>query len=169
MYYDKLICLFLIRGAGIGKKFTLKLIIQGLLRLYNKKKYSNLTKTKALLMASISKVAFNIDGLIIHSTLNIDVQQSLSSLPNLSSDSLNRFTCWYEQLQLVMIDEISFVGAKMFNVIDKRLRFIKHIQNKFFGGVNVIMTSDFYEAPLMKDSWIFQNIKDNVNALTPNF
>jgi hypothetical protein len=21
----------------------------------------------------------------------------------------------------------------------------------------------------MKDSWIFQNIKDNVNALTPNF
>jgi hypothetical protein len=83
----------LIRGAGIGKKFTLKLIIQGLLRLYNKKKYSNLTKTKALLMASISKVAFNIDGLIIHSTLNIDVQQSLSSLPNLSSDSLNRFTC----------------------------------------------------------------------------
>jgi hypothetical protein len=68
-----------------------------------------------------------------------------------------------------MIDEISFVGAKMFNVIDKRLRFIKHIQNKFFGGVNVIMTSDFYEAPLMKDSWIFQNIKDNVNALTPNF
>jgi hypothetical protein len=30
-------------------------------------------------MASIGKVAFNIDGLIMHSTLNIPIQQSLSS------------------------------------------------------------------------------------------
>jgi hypothetical protein len=55
------------------------------------------------------------------------------------------------------------------NVINNRLRFIKHIQNKIFGGVNVIMTSDCYQAPHVKNSWIFQNIKDNVNALTPNF
>jgi hypothetical protein len=87
----------------------------------------NLTKTKALLMASIGKVVFNIDSLTIHSTLNILVQQSLSSLPNLSWNSLNRFTCRYEQLQLVVINEISFVGARMFNVIDNRLRSIKHI------------------------------------------
>jgi hypothetical protein len=53
--------------------------------------------------------------------------------------------------------------------IDNKLRSIKHIQNKFFGGVDVIMTSDFYSTPLMKDSWIFQNIKDNVNTLTLNF
>jgi hypothetical protein len=43
-----------------------------------------------------------------------------------------------------VIDEISLVGARMFNVINKRLRSIKHIQNKFFGGVDVIITSDFY-------------------------
>jgi hypothetical protein len=57
----------------------------------------------------------------------------------------------------------------MFNVIDNRLRSIKHIQNNFFGGVDVIMTCDCHQAPLVKDSWIFQNIKDNVNALAPNF
>jgi hypothetical protein len=68
-----------------------------------------------------------------------------------------------------VIDEISFFGARMFNVINNRLRSIKHIQNIFLGGVDVIMTCDFYQAPPMKDSWIFQNIKDNVNALTPNF
>jgi hypothetical protein len=77
-------------------------------------------------MASIGKVVFNIDNLTIHSTLNILVQQSLSSLPNLSSISLNRLTCQYEQLQLVVIDEISLVGARMFNVRNKRLRSIKH-------------------------------------------
>jgi hypothetical protein len=82
-------------------------------------------------MASLSKVVFNIDSLIIHSRLNIHVQQSLSSLPNLSFDSLHRFTCQYEQLQFVVINEISPIGAKMFNAINNRLRSIKHIQNIF--------------------------------------
>ncbi len=90
LYPNTLICLFLTRGVGTGKTFTLKLIIQGLLWLYNRDMSFDLTKTKALLMASISKIAFNIDGLTIHSTLNILVQ---SSLPNLSSDSSNRLTC----------------------------------------------------------------------------
>jgi hypothetical protein len=30
--------------------------------------------------------------------LNIPIQQSLSNLPNLSLNSINRLTCWYEQL-----------------------------------------------------------------------
>jgi hypothetical protein len=28
------------------------------------------------------------------------------------------------------------------------------------------MIGDSYQAPLVKDSWIFQNIKDKINALT---
>jgi hypothetical protein len=58
----------------------------------------DLTKIKALVMASGIKVVFNIDGLIIHLTLNIPEQQSLFNLPNLSTNSLNRFPCQYEQL-----------------------------------------------------------------------
>ncbi len=68
-----------------------------------------------------------------------------------------------------MINKISFVGARMLNVIYNRLRSIKHIQNKFLGDVDIIMIGDFHQAPPIKDSWIFQNIKDNVNALIPNF
>ncbi len=64
---------------------------------------------------------------------------------------------------------MSLVGSKMFNVIDNRLKSIKYIQIFFLGGVDVIMTGDSYQTPHVKDSWIFQNIKDNVNALTPNF
>jgi predicted transcriptional regulator len=50
--------------------------VQGLLKilhLYNRDISFDLTKTKALFMASICKVAFNIDGLTIHSTLNIPI------------------------------------------------------------------------------------------------
>jgi hypothetical protein len=77
LYLNTRICLFLTGGVGISKTFTLKFIIQGLLRLYNRDMFYDLIKTKALLMASTCRAAFNIDGLIIHSTLNILVQQSL--------------------------------------------------------------------------------------------
>jgi len=49
LYFDALICLFLTRGAGTNKKFTLKLIIQRLLSLYNRDMSFDLTKTKAYL------------------------------------------------------------------------------------------------------------------------
>jgi hypothetical protein len=68
-----------------------------------------------------------------------------------------------------MIDEISLISAKMFNIINNRLGSIKHIQTNFFGGANVIMIGDFNQTPLVKDSWIFQNIKDNVNTLMQKF
>jgi ABC-type transport system involved in cytochrome c biogenesis ATPase subunit len=71
LYFNTSICLFLTGAVGIGKTFTLKLIIQGLLQLYNRDISFDLTKTKVLLMALISKVAFNIDGSIIHLALNI--------------------------------------------------------------------------------------------------
>jgi len=43
-----------------------------------------------------------------------------------------------------VINEISLVGARMFNVINNKLRSIKHIENNFFGGVDVIMIGDYY-------------------------
>ncbi len=54
---------------------------------------------------------------------------------------------------------VVFIDVRMFNVINNRPRFIKHIQHKFFDGLDIIITSDFYQAPLMKDSLIFQNKK----------
>jgi hypothetical protein len=57
----------------------------------------------------------------------------------------------------------------MYNVINNRLRSTKQIENNFFGGVDVILIRDFFQAPLVKDNWIFQNIKNNVNALASKF
>ncbi len=97
------------------------------------------------------------------------VQQSLTNLSNLSTKFLNRHTCWYEQLQLVIIDEISIVNARTFYVINHRLKAIKHIQNEFFNGLDVIMLGDFYQTPLVKDCWVFSCFNDIVNALAPKF
>jgi hypothetical protein len=100
MYLDPTICLFLTKGVRTGKTFALKLIIQGLL--HNKYMFLDLTKTKVLFMMSTCKVALNIDGLTIHLSFNVHVPQSLFSLPNLSSNTLSRLMCQYEQLQVVI-------------------------------------------------------------------
>ncbi len=86
-------------------------------------------------------------------------------MPNLLSNSLDRFMCWYQQLQIVVIDEILLVGARMLNVINNMLRFIKHIQNIFFGGLNLIMTSEFYQTPLWK---ILESFKMSMSMLMHN-
>jgi hypothetical protein len=67
----------LIKGAKIDNTFILKLIIQGLLWLYNKNLSSNLIKTKTLFMTSRNKITLNVDSQTKHSTSNIIVQQIL--------------------------------------------------------------------------------------------
>ena len=74
----------------------------------------------------------------------------------------------YEQIKLIIIDEISLVGARMFNVVKQRLRSIKHVQNKFFGGADVIVCGDFYQAPSVRLKWVFKKLDDGLNSLALN-
>ena len=57
----------------------------------------------------------------------------------------------------------------MLDAIDQRLRSIKHVQNKYFGGVDVIVCGDFYQAPPVRDIWVFRKLDDGLNSLAPNF
>jgi hypothetical protein len=57
----------------------------------------------------------------------------------------------------------------MLNVINQRLRSIKHEQNNFFEGLDVIVTNDFYQALLERNKWIFQKVDEDLNAIAPNF
>jgi hypothetical protein len=161
--------LFLTGGAGTGKTFTLQLIVQGLLRFYHSDLQSDPLKPKVLLMAFTGKATFNIDGCTIHSALRIPINQSLSNMGKLSSELLNKLTDDYEQIKLIVIDEISLVGARMLDAIDQRLRSIKHFKNKYFLGVYVIVCGDFYQAPPVRDKWVFQKLDDGLNSLAPNF
>ena len=151
VYFDEPIYLFLTGGARTGKIFTLQAIVQGLLCTHHKNIKSDPLKSKALLMAFTGKAAFNIGGTTIHSALHISINQSLSNLNKLSIETLSKLTKQYEQFQFIVIDEISLVGARMLNAIDQKLRSIKHVQNKFFGGLDVIVTGDFYQAPPIRD------------------
>jgi hypothetical protein len=104
-------------------------------------------------MVYIGKVAFNIDGTTIHSGLSLPLNyKHLQSLLVERLDSLLK-TC--HELQLLVLDEISFIGSRMFFFIDLHLRSIKYTHNHLFGNMDVIITGDLYQAPLIRNNWVF--------------
>jgi hypothetical protein len=96
MFYLK--WFFFTRGAKIGRLLHWSLHFENYFDHKIINLYLNSTKTPVLLMMSTCKVGFNIDYLIIHTTLNIHVPQLLFCLPNVSLSTLNKDTCRYEQL-----------------------------------------------------------------------
>jgi hypothetical protein len=65
-----------------------------------------------------------------------------------------------------VLDEVSLLGSKIFSFIELHLRSIKHAHNLVFGNVDVIITSDLYQTPLVQDKWV---LLDNIDALRINF
>ncbi len=70
---------------------------------------------------------------------------------------------------MVTIDEISLIDNRMLTFIDHKLRDIKQTHNEFMGGLDVIMTSDFYQASPIWNSWIFKSRIDELNILRTIF
>jgi hypothetical protein len=137
-------------GASIGKTFTLLFIIQGLLCHYNKQLHVDPLKQKALFKAYTSQTTFNIDGTTIHSTLNIPL--NCKHLPSLTFERLDILSKTYSDFNLLVLDEISFIGNKIFSFIDYRLRAIKRTYQHFFGNLDIIIIGDLHQVPLTRDS-----------------
>lgn len=77
-----------------------------------------------MLCAPTCKAAHNIGGSTIHSAFGLPVGRGFAFKP-LDMHQLDSMRCRYFQLKVVFIDEISMVGAGMFNFINLRLQEIK--------------------------------------------
>jgi hypothetical protein len=118
-------------------------------------------------MAHIGKTTFNIDGTTIHSSLSIPL--NFKGLPSLSLERLDNLVKKYDQLQLIVLDEISLVGKIILKLIDFLLRSIKRIHTKFFENLDVIIIGDFYQIQLVCDARVFKINANNIDSLVPNF
>jgi hypothetical protein len=112
MHMNQPIHLFLIGGAGTGKTFTLLFMIQGFLRHCNKKISYNPLKQNTILMMYTGKTTFNIDGINIHSGLSFPL--NCKHLQSLSTKRLDYLLKIYDELQLLVLNEVSLIGSKIF-------------------------------------------------------
>ncbi|XP_077972734.1 uncharacterized protein LOC144427420 [Styela clava] len=147
--------LFISGGAGTGKSHLVKAIYYETSKVLANRA-EDISQILVLLTASTGVAAYNIKATTIHSTFSIPVQATIPYRP-LAEEKLNTLKCRYENLELLIIDEISMVDYKLLSYIHGRLRQIKSASDEFpFGKVSIIAVGDFYQLPPVKASPLFK-------------
>ena len=148
---------FLTGGAGTGKSVTIVAIYQSLIRWYArqpgfKEKPDMVT---VLLVGPTGKSAFHIGGTTIHSALGIPVTQNKNELKPMSSELKNKFRNRLWNLKVIIIDEVSMVGAGTLQNIHKRLVEIFETDVPF-AGRSILFVGDLNQLRPVMDSPIFE-------------
>lgn len=149
---DKLV--YLTGKAGTGKTTFLKYI-------------KATTNKNTVILAPTGVAAINAGGETIHSFFQVPFGPFVpgdSRLRQTTKDTENKETIYttfrygeerkriIENLELLIIDEISMVRADMLDVIDRLLRVFRRKPNLPFGGVQVILIGDTFQlAPISKN------------------
>lgn len=151
---------FLTGKAGTGKTTFLRKLIQ-------------LTHKKAMICAPTGIAAINASGVTIHSLFQLPfgaffpdaagslVNQNINfnfNTPRTIVKHLNmqgNKRRLIQELELLVIDEVSMLRADMLDAIDFSLRYIRRNRNVPFGGVQLLFIGDLHQLPpvVKNDEW----------------
>ncbi|WP_293782792.1 helix-turn-helix domain-containing protein [uncultured Pedobacter sp.] len=151
---------FLTGKAGTGKTTFLRKLIQ-------------LTHKKAIICAPTGIAAINAAGVTIHSLFQLPfgaffpdaagniINQQISfnfNTPRTLVKHLNmqgNKRRLIQELELLVIDEVSMLRADMLDAIDFALRYIRRSKNVPFGGVQLLFIGDLHQLPpvVKNDEW----------------
>lgn len=151
---------FLTGKAGTGKTTFLRKLIQ-------------LTHKKAMICAPTGIAAINAAGVTIHSlfqlpfgaffpdsaaniinqniTFNFNTPRTIVKHLNMQGNKRRMI----QELELLVIDEVSMLRADMLDAIDFTLRYIRRNRNVPFGGVQLLFIGDLHQLPpvVKNDEW----------------
>jgi len=141
--------IFLTGKAGTGKTTFLKYIRE------------NCSKQMAV-VAPTGVAAVNAGGVTIHSFFQLPLSPFIPewvAAPGAGNEIMDRHSLIsrlkinnekkkvLQQLELLIIDEISMVRCDILDAIDTELRFIRKQPDKLFGGVQVLFIGDMFQLP----------------------
>ncbi|KAK7497420.1 hypothetical protein BaRGS_00011262 [Batillaria attramentaria] len=154
------------RGAGVGKSRCVLAIYHALVHYLSCRPGDNPDSLRVLLTAPTGKAAYNIRGITLHTAFCPPANQSLSNYTKLDASRLNTLRSSLAELRVLIIDEISMVGANMLAFVDQRLQEVMG-RNKPFGGVSVLAVGDLFQLRPVMDRWVFQPGNGPYQALAP--
>jgi len=64
----------------------------------------------------------------------------------------------WQKTSVLIIDEVSMLGAELFDKLDYVAKKIRKNDTPF-GGINLLCVGDFYQLPPVKDEWVFESEK----------
>lgn len=140
--------LFLTGKAGTGKSTFLRYICEN-------------TKKKHVVLAPTGIAAINAGGSTLHSFFKLSFHPLLPDDPNLSLQKgrihdFFKYTKAHrkllEELELIIIDEISMVRADIIDAVDRILRVYSHNLREPFGGKQILLVGDVFQLePVVKN------------------
>lgn len=119
---------FLTGRAGTGKSTLLR-------------HFREHTKKKPVVLAPTGVAAVNVQGQTIHSFFGFGPDVTPGRLPKPKKREL------YQQLSMIIIDEVSMVRADLLDAVDRFLRAHGPVKKRPFGGVQMIFIGDLYQLP----------------------
>ena len=127
---------FLTGSAGTGKTYLLNQFIT----------YLKSRKMIPTIVAPTGIAASHLQGQTIHSFFSLGIRDFVDDYFIESLLEKKYMQTRFSKLKILMIDEISMVSPEIFSSIDKILRAFKEY-NKPFGGVQVVLSGDFFQLP----------------------
>ena len=149
---------FLSGSGGVGKSYVVKMLHTDTVKLLQCSQQIKPEDVPIPLTAATGVAAHNINGITVHSAFMLnDRKKAGTTYYNLGLDTLSTLQTHLEQLMVVIIDEISMIGAQTLYKIHMRLQEIKglHYSNTRFGNVTIIAVGDLYQLPPLKDKKIY--------------
>ena len=154
---------FLSGPGGVGKSHEIKLIRYETMKLLKPLSgHFEPDELPVLLTAFTGTAAFGIEGMTLHSALGLSCGSN--EYRKLSCEKLNTLRSRLGKLKLLIIDEVSMVGADLLKQIHLRLEEIcgNSVLNSRFGGVSILAVGDLFQLQPVGQSHIF---KDGFNRL----
>ena len=149
--------------GGVGKSHLIKLIHYDTVRLLRLSNTFEPDDVIVLVTAPTGVAAFNIIGLTLHSALLLDTGERSKHYHSLGSDKLNTMRSRLSKLRLVIIDEVSMVGADLLYHIHRRLEdLIGSTSNNMFGNISVLALGDLYQIQPVRQGHVFDLPKDKI-------
>lgn len=96
--------------------------------------------------ASTGIAATHIGGVTIHSWSGIGIKDDMSPQEIIALSTHKQLLKRCNDTSVLIIDEISMLGARQFDLVDKVLRAVRGIE-KPFGGMQIVLSGDFFQLP----------------------
>ena len=121
--------------------------------------FSKTTAKKAVVLAPTGVAALNVKGQTIHSFFKFRPNMTPERVRKLRHGDEGKKI--YKELDAIIIDEISMVRADLLDCVDKFLRLNGPLENKPFGGIQMIFIGDLFQlSPVVTgaDKEIFKSL-----------
>ncbi len=151
---------FLTGKAGTGKSTFLKYV-------------TSTTKKKYVVLAPTGIAAVNAGGVTLHSFFRLPFYPMLPDDPNLSTQGGRIYKYFkfnddmrqiLQDIDLIIIDEISMVRADMIDAIDRILRVFSRNRRQPFGGKQLLLVGDVYQL----EPVLSREDREHISTFYPN-